>query len=110
IRRSMVRQHRGFAAVHSNGLGSPSASNHTLLARAPKARLPTSSARNAQHFARDSGLQLLEDGLDGDHVPLEPELRLLEAGCDADQLRQVKNRQPEVAAGRRAELRLPGVE
>src|SRR4051794_22553059 len=43
-------------------------------------------------------------------VALEAELRLLEAGGDADQLREVEDRHPELPPGRLLELRLPRVE
>src|SRR6266511_4490620 len=43
-------------------------------------------------------------------MPLELELGLLEAGGDAHQLREVKDRHPEVLAGCRLQLRLPSVE
>src|SRR5262249_12370235 len=46
----------------------------------------------------------------GDDVPLELQLRLLEPGRDADELREVEDRHPEVLAGRRSQLRLPRVE
>src|SRR5437016_1920761 len=43
-------------------------------------------------------------------MALELQLRLLEARRDADQLREVQDRQPVLLAGRRLELLLPGIE
>jgi hypothetical protein len=43
-------------------------------------------------------------------VPLELQLRVGEAGGDADQLREVQDRHPEVAARLLPELRLPRIE
>src|SRR5436305_7455203 len=57
-----------------------------------------------------SDFELLEDRRDRHHVPLELQLRFLEPGCDADELRQVQDRHPEVLAGGRAKLGLPRVE
>src|SRR3989442_6209489 len=55
-------------------------------------------------------LELVEDGLDRDDVPLELQLRIVEPRRDADQLREGEDRHGEVAAGCLADLRLPGVE
>src|SRR5207245_8749644 len=55
-------------------------------------------------------LELLEDRRDRHDVPLDLELRLLESGGDADELREVEDRQAVLAPGRLLELLLPGVE
>src|SRR5437868_1640566 len=47
---------------------------------------------------------------DGNHVPLELELVLLEPRGDADELREMQDRHPEVLARRLLQLRLPRVE
>src|SRR5262249_46346901 len=54
--------------------------------------------------------ELLENGRHGDDVALELQLGLLEAGGDADQLREVQDRQLVALPGRRLELLLPRVE
>src|SRR5262249_52561458 len=76
--------------------------NDPTLARPPQRR------RLAEAVAL--GLELLDDRLDGDDVPLELQLGLLEPGRDADQLRQMQDRHLEVLAGRLLQLRLPRVE
>src|SRR5439155_25192633 len=59
---------------------------------------------------RASDSEFLYDGLYGHDVPLESELRVREPGGDADELREVEDRQPELATGRRLELLLPRVQ
>ena len=54
--------------------------------------------------------ELLEHRLHRDDVPLEAELRVREARRDADQLREMEDRHPEVLPGLLLELRLPRVE
>src|ERR671918_804153 len=54
--------------------------------------------------------QLVRDGSDGHHVPLEPELRVVEPGGDADELREVQHRHLEVLPRLLPELELPRVQ
>src|SRR2546423_8739064 len=74
---------------------------------APPGRL---RCRPTQELAECSDFELLDHGLHRDDVPLELQLVLLEPRRDADELRQMEDRQREVASGRLAQLRLPRAE
>src|SRR5436305_2509157 len=76
---------------------------------APGAAPPPSQDDGAAENLR-SDLELVHDRLDRDDVALELELGVVEPGGDADELREVQDRHPELPPGRLLELRLPRVE
>src|SRR3954447_6798844 len=91
--RIVPRSGSGAAHPRADGAGIRPSNRHRSQARAK--------------LARFSDLQLLERRPRVDDVVLELQLGLLEPGCDADELREVEDRQLEALPGRRLELRLP---
>ena len=106
--RSVVRTgtRRSDRRVPDRREGGPRAPR--LVAR--RARVVGRGAPSAPRPDRRLQRELLEHRLHRDDMPLEAELRVRQAGCDADQLREVKDRHLEVLPGLLLELRLPRVE
>src|SRR5436309_4420602 len=97
------RRRRMFRRAEPREAGTPEPPLHAT-------KMPAPGPTCALLLTCKSDFELLDHRRHRDHVPLEPQLRLLEPGGDADELREVEDRHPEVLAGRGLELRLPRVE